>query len=412
METTGGVFVEFFSDEALENVMCMLQYKPDKLIFLGHKSTMLTRKIQSFTAFAKLKSPKTELEFIEVPRDDLDKCIEAINEISDKYPDATYELTGGGEMLFIAFGYISARKELNTLRIDPYTGIEMRMKAGEAPTQHWDNIQISVKENIVLHGGTLTRQTGSYSTWSFTEDFKEDIRIIWDIAKSLRHKWNKYCSTIEDVIKSFPGDESEHYSLPKAALGEASVLFYKLNDKGMLRDFHTDNKRIKFRFKSESIKHIVTKTGNILELHVYEVASRRSDVFSDEIIGAMIDWNADKNEEEKKTFASDYERYMNASYDTINEIDVILMQACVPIFISCKSGKANSNSLHELETVTHRFGGKYARKALVMALPCDETSSGSAFFKQRAKEMHIWVIDNIYSMTDDQLLKKLMLIHN
>ena len=60
-----GIYVEFFSDEALENVMCLLQYKPEKLIFLGHKSTMLTRKIKSLTKFAELKSKDTELEFIE-----------------------------------------------------------------------------------------------------------------------------------------------------------------------------------------------------------------------------------------------------------------------------------------------------------------------------------------------------------
>lgn len=408
----GDIYVEFFSDEALENVMCMLQYKPERVVYLGHKSTMLTRKIESLTNFANLKSPKTKLEFIEVPRDNLEKCIKALEEVSDKYPDAFYELTGGGEMILIAFGYISATKKLKTLRIDPYTGIEVNMLPGSIPTQHRDNINISVKENIILHGGTLTRQTGSFCTWNFTDTFKEDIRTIWDIARGLQHKWNSYCSIIEDVIKDFPSDEDGRFSLPKSQLRDSAILFYKLNNKGMLRDYHEDNKRIRFRFKTDAIRHIVTKTGNILELHVYEVASRRPDIFTDEIIGAMIDWNGDKNEEEKKEFAYNYEKYMNASYDTINEIDVILMQACVPIFISCKSGKASSNSLHELETVTHRFGGKYARKALVMALPCDASSSGSSFFKQRAKEMHIWVIDNVYAMTDEQLLKKLMQLHN
>ena len=408
----GDIYVEFFSDEALENVMCMLQYKPERVVYLGHKSTMLTRKIESLTNFANLKSPKTKLEFSEVPRDNLEECIKALEEVSDKYPEAFYELTGGGEMILIAFGYISATKKLKTLRIDPYTGIEVNMLPGSIPTQHRDNINISVKENIILHGGTLTRQTGSFCTWNFTDTFKEDIRTIWDIARGLQHKWNSYCSIIEDVIKDFPSDEDGRFSLPKSQLRDSAILFYKLNNKGMLRDYHEDNKRIRFRFKTDAIRHIVTKTGNILELHVYEVASRRPDVFTDEIIGAMIDWNGDKNEEEKKEFASNYEKYMNASYDTINEIDVILMQACVPIFISCKSGKASSNSLHELETVTHRFGGKYARKALVMALPCDASSSGSSFFKQRAKEMHIWVIDNVYAMTDEQLLKKLMQLHN
>ena len=401
-------YVEFFSDEALENVMCLLEYKPKKIIYLGYKVTMVTRKIKSLRQFASIISPNTELEFIEVQRDNLDACIKALNSVSEKYPDAYYELTGGGEMLLIAFGFISASRELKTLRIDPYTGLEVNMLPGMKPSQHRDKIQISVKENMILHGGQLTRQTGSYSTWSFTKEFKEDIRTIWDIARRLEHKWTRYCSVIEDVIKANPCDESGYYVLPKSSLGEAGTLFGKLNGKGMLKDFTQDNKRLRFRFKNSSIKHIVTKTGNILELHVYEVASRAPEVFTDRIIGAMIDWNGDKSESEKQTFASDYERYMHSSYDTINEIDVILMRSTAPIFISCKSGKAGSNSLHELETVTRRFGGKYASKALAMAFPLESSNNGTSFFRERAKEMHIWVIDNIYHMSDEELLNKLI----
>ncbi len=401
-------YVEFFSEEALENVMCLLQYKPARVVYLGYKVTMVTRKMKSLINFARLMSPDTVLEFIEVQRDSLDSCIASLSDVADRYPEAYYELTGGGEMLLIAFGFLSASRKLKTLRIDPYTGLEVNMLPGEKPTQHKDNLKISVKENIILHGGQLTRQTGNYSTWSFTSDFKEDIRIIWDIARKLEHRWNKYCSVIEDVIKSYPCDETGYYILPKSALGEAGTLLGKLNGVGMLKDFSQDNKRIRFRFKSTSIKNIVTKTGNILELHVYEVASRAPEVFTDQIIGAMIDWNGDKSEEEKQIYASDYEKYMHSTYDTINEIDVVLMRCSAPIFISCKSGKAGSNALHELETVTRRFGGKYASKALAMAMPLESSQSGSSFFRERAKEMHIWVIDNIYHMTDEQLLNRLI----
>ena len=404
----GDTYVEFFSDEALENVMCLLQYKPAHIVYLGYKVTMVTRKIKSLQSFAKLLSPETNLEFIEVQRENLDCCIAALTSVSDKYPDAFYELTGGGEMLLIAFGFLSATRKLKTLRIDPYTGLEVNMLPGQNPTQHKDKIKISVKENIILHGGLLTRQTGSYSTWSFTSEFKEDIRTIWDIAKKLEHRWNRYCAILEDVIKSYPCDDTGYYVLPKSTLGEAGNLLGKLNGKGMLKDYSQDNKRIRFRFKNSSIKHIVTKTGNILELHVYEVAPRAPEVFADKIIGAMIDWNGDKSEEEKATYASDYERYMNATYNTINEIDVVLMRSTAPIFISCKSGKASSNSLHELETVTRRFGGKYASKALAMALPLESSMNGNSFFRERAKEMHIWVIDNIYHLTDEELLNKLI----
>lgn len=132
---------------------------------------------------------------------------------------------------------------------------------------------------------------------------------------------------------------------------------------GKLKYFSDQPKRIRFQFKNREIKNIITKTGNILELHVYEVASRRPDIFNDEIISAVIDWNGNKTQEQKKQFASDYKRYMDTTYDTVNEIDVILMRSVIPTFISCKSGRAGSLALHELQTVTHRFGGNYAKKA-------------------------------------------------
>ena len=175
---------------------------------MGHKSSMNKKKIKSLTNFAKLKSPDTELEFIEVPRDSLTDCIDALNKIADENPEAYYELTGGGEMILIAFGYVSATRNLKTIRIDPYTGLELSILPGSEPTQHQDAISITVKENIILHGGKLTQQTGNYSTWSFTESFYQDIRTIWEIAKNLRHKWNRYCAVIEDVIKANPCDES------------------------------------------------------------------------------------------------------------------------------------------------------------------------------------------------------------
>lgn len=408
----GGVFVEFFSDEALENVMTMLQYKPDRVIYLGHKHTMITKKIESLRDFTEMVSPKTLLEFREVARDSLNDCISVLQEVADEYPDANFELTGGGEMILIAFGYVSAKEQdkgikLNTLRIDPYTATEVKLESGAMNRRH-DDIKITVEQNIVLHGGHLTDQTGSFSTWDFNDDFKRDIRTIWAVACRMKHKWNNYCSVIEDVFKDNPPDEEGRVTLPKSQLGSAEDMFEKLNEAGMLRNYRVEKNRIEFYFKNNQIKNIVTKTGNLLELHVYEVASRRPDIFTDKIIGAVIDWNPKKKDETEED--REYRHYLRANYDTINEIDVVLMRSTIPTFISCKSGKAGSLALHELETVTSRFGGNYAKKVLVMATPCDKSQSGMSFFKQRAKDMHIWVLDNVYEMSDEKLLNNLIRI--
>ena len=149
----------------------------------------------------------------------------------------------------------------------------------------------------------------------------------------------------------------------------------------MLKDYEEHGKKVMFRFKNNQIKKIIAKAGNMLELHVYEVATREGYLFSDAVIGAHIDWDGEVHDT------------MNPGYDTMNEIDVILM-------------KAGGNALHELETVSRKFGGKYARKALVLARACDNTT-GTMFFKQRARDMHIWIIDDVFRMSDEQLLNKL-----
>ncbi|HCA21671.1 MAG TPA: hypothetical protein DEO87_04765 [Lachnospiraceae bacterium] len=398
-----GTFVEFFSEEALENVMVILKYKPDRVVYVGHKSNMITKKMNSLREFVKRVSPETELKFIEVSRDNLDQIIDVLSELVERYRDAKFELTGGSELILIAFGFVSSRMPVDTLRIDPYTGMEIDF-SGSSPVRIKSHIEMSVADNMVLHGGSLTNQTGSYSTWRFTDDFRQDIRAIWNISKSLRNRWNKYVSSIEEAIKNCPPDELGYFVLPKTSLGEAVMLFHRLMEIGVIRDFHIAKRSISFRFKNEMIRHIVTKTGNILELHVYDVATRDNSRFTDAIIGAMIDWNGSQ----KNTVPVSNET--SVSVDTINEIDVILMRDTIPTFISCKSGKAGSIALHELQTVTSRFGGKYANKVLVMATPCENNASGISFFKQRAKDMHIWVIDDVYSMSDEALLQKLIKI--
>jgi len=257
-----------------------------------------------------------------------------------------------------------------------------------------------VAENIILHGGVLRT---TMTNWRFTEQFRDEIRTIWGVAQELRHNWNKHCSVIEEVVKNYPADDNGVYRLPKAALRDAVQILERLNEVSMMDFCRFERSQVVFRFRSKQIREVVTKTGNILELHVYEVATRKPTEFTDAVVGAVIDWDG-----ESEPLPDELEG-RNRS-ETINEIDVILMRSAVPTFISCKSGRADSKALHELETVTSRFGGRYAKKVLVMASPCDTSTSGSSFFKQRAKDMHIWVLDDIYSMSDAQLIRKLQRI--
>ncbi len=387
------VMVEFYSEEPLENVMAMIKYRPEKIIFLGHKDNMITKRINDIKDFRDKKCPSIELEFIEVPKDDLNGAIEMLSQIIRENPGVRFELTGGSELILIALGCIAARMNISKLRIDPFTGKEIDIRGDQVVTSDY-HFNISIAEDIILHGGVLTNQTGSFSEWKFTDEFREDIRVMWDICKVHRGNWNKYCAIIDELRKNTPNQNEGWVEIYRNPLGDAITLLRDLEREGLIKDYTETNKRVSFRFKNNMIRKVIGKAGNILELHVYEVATRDSYVFTDAIIGAHIDWDGEIHD------------FDHPGYDTMNEIDVILMKNVCPIFISCKSGKAGGHALHELETVTRKFGGKYARKALVLAKACDNTT-GTMYFKQRAKDMKIWIIDDVYKLSDEQLFNKL-----
>ncbi|MDD6328054.1 MAG: DUF1887 family CARF protein [Eubacteriales bacterium] len=387
------VLVEFYSEEPLENVMAMIKYRPEKIVFLGHKDNMITKKIHDIMHFRDCMCTGTELEFIEVPKDDLNGAIELLSGIIRDYPGVRFELTGGSELILIALGCIAARYDISKLRIDPFTGKEIDIRGRKVNTSDY-HFNIGIAEDIILHGGVLTNQTASYADWHFTESFREDIRILWDICQKYKKNWNRYCGSIDELQKNAPRSREGWVDISRGPLGDAYYLLQDLLDAGMIKDYSEHGKQITFRFKNNAIRRVIGKAGNILELHVYEVATRDGYLFTDAIIGAHIDWDGEIHDIE------------HPGYDTINEIDVILMKNVCPIFISCKNGKVGGLALHELETVSRKFGGKYARKALVVGPALDNTT-GTMYFRQRAKDMHIWIIDDVFRMSDEQLLNRL-----
>ena len=111
--------------------------------------------------------------------------------------------------------------------------------------------------------------------------------------------------------------------------------------------------------------------GSILELYTYKKEKEHS---TDCRVGVHLDWDG---------------VVQSKGMDVLNEIDVLTISGNVPTFISCKGGKLGSHqtlhALYELETVTRRFGGKYAKKVLVTAWPIGRT------YVERAEELRIEV---------------------
>ena len=116
-------------------------------------------------------------------------------------------------------------------------------------------------------------------------------------------------------------------------------------------------------------------------------------MYNDVRNGVCIDWDGDIH------FGEDIIK------DTENEIDIMMMHRIVPVFVSCKNGNVDMDELYKLNSVADRFGSKYSKKVLV-ASALDHMGSFADYFRQRARDMNINLIENIQDMTDAELSRK------
>lgn len=110
---------------------------------------------------------------------------------------------------------------------------------------------------------------------------------------------------------------------------------------GMLKDLIQLNclesaAPLKYRFKGEDAKHLIVKSGVLLEMYIYFKAK---EVFGNALTSVEFDWDTSDNK---------------CSVD--NELDVIAMKKSRPIFISCKMRKLTREHIYEISAVARRFG--------------------------------------------------------
>ena len=112
--------------------------------------------------------------------------------------------------------------------------------------------------------------------------------------------------------------------------------------------------------------------GVWLELHVY-VAAASSGVFDDVKLGTMIDWDI---------------------YDGTrmggNEIDVVLMDDSLPVFISCKLREADTAALNELLIAKKRLGGWFS-KGLIATYSKEKQENTGTYI--RCQELGLEMLD-------------------
>lgn len=407
-------YIEFFDKNSIENLCACLTMLPKEVILVGDNETAMKRHIEDYQTIFKGRGQEVKFSYKKVFRWKVSQIIGVLEQIIQDYEDCVFGITGGDELVVFALGIVCERYadkniQVHKISINNNKVYDCDMD-GETIGSHMQ--LLSVEENIRIYGGEIKYSDVSGENtyrWDMTSDFETNIEDMWSICQKDTRAWNiqigvfgtiKEVGTLEEdglTIKANVADVKKYYEKHAGNYSINHEITGELLAKGLLTCLDVKADTVSITCKDLQVKRCLTQAGLALEMKIYKMARElkaedEKALYNDVMNGVQIDWDGIIREED-------------GNFDTTNEIDVMLMHNMLPIFISCKNGNFKADELYKLTTVAERFGGKYAKKALVAsALEDDEWDK---ILKQRAQDMGIVVIDKKDVMNDNALKKKL-----
>ena len=370
----------YYDKDVLKNIVAPLTLRPDKVIYLYDSGMQDTTTFRALTTCFKPHIPHVILERYPVDILSMDKIYQKTCQIIDRSEGECFlELTGGSELMILAGYKAGCEKGIHLVHTDLVHNeiTDLLTNKPVAKTQ-----TLSLSDFINARGACFIGE-------SHNPPKSEQYDAIWKMARYLfSHllEWKTTCSYLQTVAARY---------LPWEVFMESKEQIYMKNgrkvhpDKEILKEFQRlgfiknlvmDKERLHFSYASQDDRQYCTSYGVWLELYVY-IAAQKAAVFDDVKLGTMIDWNA-------------YDGVVVAG----NEIDVILMDDSMPVFISCKLRDADTAALNELLIAKKRVGGWFSKG--VMVTFSKEKSHDSGTYK-RAQELGLMLLDASDIMAED-----------
>lgn len=383
------VIAELFSTEVSENVLSALCLQPEKLIFLGSRSVMTDARIAAVRAFFRGRKTLPQLTFLRVGDRDYTGAGAAIRDILAKYPDCSFEMTGGSDLLLAALGTAAAEKPLTMFALDVRQQSLSLLRGGSEelkPGLFRPLRGITVAEYLRLWGGELAESSYTMSA-RLPENLEKDVADLWRVYIQAPQIWTKQCTILANLsARSRSGGLT--VSAPTAEKCARSHIDRLLKAK-LITAYSEKGSIVTLTFRDHHVKRTLTRAGDLLELQVFLAARGEPGFFTDAVMGAKISWNGNEDRG-----------------GTMNEIDGLLMHGAVPVFVSCKLGSVPKEALYEVDSVAARFGGAYAVRALVCSRLSGSESARKAI-RQRARDMGILLIEGVDSLSREALGRRL-----
>lgn len=417
-------YVEFYDHTSIENVCSILTNVPDRVILVGKDKEKIINKIKHYEKVFSNRGYEIEFIYKVVEQWEIKEVVKVLTNILNSYKDCVFGITGGDEIALVALGILYERNPDKQIQIHK---VEIKNNTiydcdNDGKTIEKEVPRLTVEENIRIYSGDVSYggvTEGKTYLWNLTPEFCEHIETMWSICKNNTGNWNKQMDIFETIgtvgTTSVDGLEVkaevqkvrqerrylEREGNRKFCTIDANIISELLRKK-IITSYQETETEVVIKYKDLQVKKCLTKAGQVLEMKIYLAAKGLTDVkgnkiYNDSLNGVLIDWDGDVHERGR------------GFHDTTNEIDVMLMHGMVPIFVSCKNGAVTVEELYKLNTVAEQFGGIYAKKVLIgTKLKIRGTNNAGqggslAYFKQRAKDMGITILDKVHKMNNAQL---------
>lgn len=377
------VNIEFLDSESIENTITALHFCIDKTIFIGYKEVI--DKYETHTKkFLEKYCKVQDVRFVPVSETSLHDVVDTISkEVKAEIDDGNkvfFDITGGEGLALVAFGMLAKIHKLPIHQFDVETDELMEFSPDKVSTISQvigfreKKIELTVDSYIDMYGGSVVSSNDTFNLHN--ERFVNIVKAVWQVACDYTEKWNSYIDILHGKLKTntLHVEVIVNRSAPEGRQDYINFL-EALEKAGAIHDYKSENTsdgiKHSFIYDSEDVKRCFHKAGTILELYVCMEMSKDSDYCKQSV---KIDWD---DEPHKKD-------------DVYNELDVVCIRGNIPTFISCKGGKMQEGAvlkpMYELDTITNRFGGKYAKKMLVVREEVTDV------YKERADKMKIQLV--------------------
>ena len=398
-------YIEFFDKDAVENICSGLINPPDQIVLVGDKAKEMAEHARRYEKIFAERGHQVVARYRGINRNNLQNIVDTLSDIVENGDDCIFDLTGGDELYLVALGIVYARypeKKIRMHRINIRNNTLIDCDQDGVTIFDGELPPITVRENIRIYGGDIVYddvKEGGTHRWDMTEEFRADIGAMWEICREDPREWNRQIGVLVDAEEYFDGGAGPLTTVAPAEkvpprygkrFGEQTVI-RTLLEAGLITELRVDE-NLTVTYKDEQVKRCLVKAGQVLEMKVLAAAMncREKDgtpTYDDAVNGVMIDWDGVMRP---------------GGVDTENEIDVLMTHGMVPVFVSCKNGYVEINELFKLNTVAEQFGGKYAKKVLIVS-ELDEDDPHTKALRQRADDMDIRIVANLKHTSDGEL---------